>query len=569
MASGEVGEASAVHGSLLPHWSHPEIKTPRKRKVTLKCIWKVFCTAASCAISMIKEIFKSHGWRGPRHESYEEKYERRQEKRENLRRRRNKTTCRLTDKRQSKEAKELLQRRREKVILRRRNLTMEGPGSKEVHLTPGTDMPLVPENRPGDLGERSAYLRSLPANQEFGDNCTSQLHTKSVQHSFTDTFAHGSLSSSLENMFMVKVYKTCKGTQTTDELSTVKKSSGQQTDCGTAVLDKEIIQLSNYLKEALHRELLLKQKMAILQELLAALLQAAEKSWKGQLNEDKLKCRLGALENQLQTCTQSHSKRSLKRILLEMEDQKQNYELKAKESLQKLLEEKLQVEGQLQNAQRALAVAEEDCALWKEHYNTLNEDWSQLTDKHIELENNLHVLENKLQWSDNQNFQLHQALQSSETERAQLYSRINNLQEDYKVTIECLSVVEGKLRSEERDKLQLEATIKHLHTSRSGLSSARTKQSKDPEGEIESSLDQLQKRTSQLAAKEKECRDLRCELEVLSDEYHSCLAKLQQCRDEISHPQSKKTQRWQDHWIPLLLVVMATAVVSYLLNFVP
>uniref|UniRef100_A0A670IB90 TRAF3 interacting protein 3 n=1 Tax=Podarcis muralis TaxID=64176 RepID=A0A670IB90_PODMU len=137
--------------------------------------------------------------------------------------------------------------------------------------------------------------------------------------------------------------------------------------------------------------------MAILQELFATLLQAAEKSWKGQLNEDKLKCRLSALENQLQTCTQSHSKWSLKRILLEMEDQKQNYELKAKESLQKLLEEKLQVEGQLQNAQRALAVAEEDCALWKEHYNTLNEDWSQLTDKHIELENNLHVLENKLQ----------------------------------------------------------------------------------------------------------------------------------------------------------------------------
>ncbi|XP_077785179.1 TRAF3-interacting JNK-activating modulator isoform X2 [Podarcis muralis] len=560
MASGEVGEASADHGNLPPHWSSPEIKTPRKRKVTLKCIWKVLCTAVSCAISMIKEIFKSHGWRGPRHESYEEKYERRQEKRETLRRRRNRTTCRLTDKRQSKEAKELLQRRREKVILRRRNLIMEGPGRKEVHLTPGTDMSLVPENRPGDLGERSAYLRSLPANQESGDNCTSQLHTKSVQHSFTDTFAHGNLNSSPKNMFTVKVYTTCKGTQTTDELSAVKRSSGQQTDCGTAVLDKE----------ALHRELLLKQKMAILQELFATLLQAAEKSWKGQLNEDKLKCRLSALENQLQTCTQSHSKWSLKRILLEMEDQKQNYELKAKESLQKLLEEKLQVEGQLQNAQRALAVAEEDCALWKEHYNTLNEDWSQLTDKHIELENNLHVLENKLQWSDSLNFQLHQALQSSETERAQLYSRINNLQEDYKVTIECLSVLEGKLRSEERDKLQLEATIKHLHTSSSGLSSARTKQSKDHEGGRESSLeDVLQKRTSQLAAKEKECIDLRCELEILSDEYRSCLAKLQQCRDEINHPQSKKTKRWQDHWIPLLLVVMATAVVSYLINFVP
>lgn len=60
-----------------------------------------------------------------------------------------------------------------------------------------------------------------------------------------------------------------------------------------------------------------------------------------------------------------------------------------------------------------------------------------------------------LQWSDSQNFQLHQALQSSETERAQLYSRINNLQEDYKVTIECLSVLEGKTYVEETGDLML------------------------------------------------------------------------------------------------------------------
>uniref|UniRef100_A0A8D2Q110 Uncharacterized protein n=1 Tax=Varanus komodoensis TaxID=61221 RepID=A0A8D2Q110_VARKO len=86
----------------------------------------------------------------------------------------------------------------------------------------------------------------------------------------------------------------------------------------------------------------------------------------------------------------------LKKIILEMEDQKKNYEHKAKESLQKLLEEKLQAEKQLQNAQRALTVADEDLTLWKEHYNALKNNWSQLMDKHSELENKLHVLEDKL-----------------------------------------------------------------------------------------------------------------------------------------------------------------------------
>lgn len=41
----------------------------------------------------------------------------------------------------------------------------------------------------------------------------------------------------------------------------------------------------------------------------------------------------------------------MKKILIEMEDQKQTYEQKAKEALQKMLEEKLLTEQQLQNSQ--------------------------------------------------------------------------------------------------------------------------------------------------------------------------------------------------------------------------
>lgn len=47
----------------------------------------------------------------------------------------------------------------------------------------------------------------------------------------------------------------------------------------------------------------------------------------------------------------SYSKECVKKILIEMEDQKQTYEQKAKEALQKMLEDKLQTEQQLQNSQ--------------------------------------------------------------------------------------------------------------------------------------------------------------------------------------------------------------------------
>ncbi|XP_042320753.1 TRAF3-interacting JNK-activating modulator isoform X2 [Sceloporus undulatus] len=410
---------------------------------------------------MISRFCKSHGQRGSHPESYEEKYERRQERHEILLRKKNWTMCRLIHKQQIKEDNMLLQSPRQKEFLRRRNITIEELGRTEVQPLCDTKAAVIAEKRMGDSHRRAVltYIRCSSTSQESWNDCITHLHPKSVQPDFSD----GKLYSSPENMLAVKVSGNCRGTQTTVESSPIKKNSGQQTDHGTAVLDKEITQLSNYLKEALHRELLLNQKMVILQELLAVLLQAAEKSWKGQLNEDKLKCRLDTLENQLQICTQSYSKKSLKWIVLELEDQKQTYEQKVKESLQKLLEEKLQAERQLENAQRALAIAEEDRTLWKEYCSALKQDWNQLSDKHVELENKLYILENKLQWSDTQNFQLHQALQTLESERESLYSEIDNLQEDNRLTVQCLSAVESKLQTQEKERLMLETAIKDLH----------------------------------------------------------------------------------------------------------
>ncbi|NXL94579.1 T3JAM protein, partial [Alectura lathami] len=392
------------------------------------------------------------------------------------------------------------------------------------------------------------------------------------------------------------VSTSTRGTQT--PASTRVKDSSQQTDSGTAVLNKEIVQLSSYLKEALHRELLLKQKMVILQELLAALLRASEKSWQSQLNEDKLKSKLRALENQLQACTQSYSAECVKKILIEMEDQKQTYEQKAKEALQKMLEDKLQAEQQLQNSQRCLAVTREDLALWKEHYTTLKAEWTQTAKAHSELETNLHVLQNQLQQADAQNEQLRQALGRLQREHAELQQRTSALQQDSQLKAEHISAIEDKLKKERNQNLTLEATISHLHNlMRNQTNAQRTQeaavQRKDqvfttptppptpaketqraqlehPEEEAEESLrDEMQKRTSQLTAKESECRELRAELEALSEEYRCCLSRLRQCRHELNQSQSRPAERQRGSWLPLLLAAIAMATAALLANYRP
>ncbi|XP_047926947.2 TRAF3-interacting JNK-activating modulator isoform X1 [Anser cygnoides] len=560
-------------------------------------------------------------------ESYEEKCERRHETREALRRRSHPPSCR----RPGRAAEELPQSPRQREFLRRRNLSSTAVGA------PGGPRARGDPSPPGLLQRPWSHPAYPPV--------LSPLSLGSP------------LDVSAEATPGPRVSTNTQGTQTLT--STAVKDSSQQTDCGTAVLNKEIIQLSSYLKEALHRELLLKQKMVILQELLSTLLQASEKSWQGQLNEDKLKCKLRALENQLQACTQSYSKECVKKILIEMEDQKQTYEQKAKEALQKMLEDKLQAEQQLQNSQRCLEVTREDLALWKVHYTTLKAEWTQMTKTQSELENNLHVLQSKLQHTAAQNEQLQQALDHLQQEHAELQQNASALQEDNQLQAEHISSIEGKLQKEQNQKLtlqsqklSLEATISHLHnlmqnqtnkrqmqeamvqrkdqvftTQSPPLTPAKETQNallKHPEEEAEESLKaEIQKRTSQLTAKENEvyvgtqvaevkiphhqaaraqakshgccgspaglgvpgpaglapanapanvplqCQELRAELEALSEEYRSCLTRLRQCRDELNHVQSKPAKRQRGNWLPLLLAVIAMAMAAFLANYRP
>ncbi|XP_071435019.1 TRAF3-interacting JNK-activating modulator [Pithys albifrons albifrons] len=354
-------------------------------------------------------------------ESYDEKCERRHETREKLRRRNNVTTCRCPP----RGAEQPLHNPRQREFLRRRNLASDAGRTlwrqePEEQIPPDSSSRVEP--RPTVLLQNSWSCPTFPP---------AQSHLSIPLGSPADAIPGQGDSVNTQ------------GTQTFVNPREGVKDSSQQTDCGIAVFNKEMVQLSNYLKEALHRELLLKQKMVILQELFSTLLEASEKSWQGQLNEDKLKCKLRALENQLQACTQSYSKECVKKILIEMEDQKQTYEQKAKEALQKMLEDKLQAEQQLQNSQRSLAAMREDLAFWKEHDTALKAELTKVTMAHTELKDSFHSLQSELQRADAQTEQLRQALQSLQGEHAALHQQANALRQDNDLKAEHISAMEG------------------------------------------------------------------------------------------------------------------------------
>ncbi|NWU99417.1 T3JAM protein, partial [Upupa epops] len=525
-------------------------------------------------------------------ENYEEKCERRHEKRENLRRRNKVTTCRSP----RREAEEPLQSPRQREFLRRRNLA-----SDVGKTSPGQE----PKARvhSSQVDPRSATLLQMLTPVAL-----------SFQHPWSSTTfppALSPLGTSAGHFPRRGASMNTQGPETLKDPSAGLRDSSQQTESAGVPANSEGLsdQLSPSTQEALHRELLLKQKMVILQELFSTLLQASEKSWQGQLNEDKLRCKLRALENQLQACTQSYSEECVKKILVEMEDQKQIYEQKAKEALQKMLEDKLQTEQQLESSQRSLAATREDLAFWKEHYSTLKAELTEVTTARTELENSFHVLQSDLQRAAEQKEQLGQALRQLQSEHAMLHQRASALREDNDLKAELISTIKDKLQREQKQKVTLEATISHLHNliqnqpdqqksqettaeRKDQVSTMQTpppltpakqsqntllehpeeeeeeKEEKEEEGE-ESLKDEMQKRTAQLTAKENECRELRSELEALSEEYRCCLSRLRQCRDELNRFQGTQAKRQRSHWMTLLVAVTAAAITTFLSSYRP
>lgn len=320
----------------------------------------------------------------PRHtrETYEAKCERHQEARESRRWRPNMTTCRLAQQVSRAWYREQLKGARQHQLFCRRRL----------------DQPeAVTDYRQG-VHENMSLQEQLPGNSS-GEPPTQHLPPTGVlKYLAKPPSPQTEVIPTPDNPMKQPVKLHC-GTQTLVETAVApgRSDASQQTNCGVAVLDKEILQLSEYLKEALQRELVLKQKMVLLQDLLTTLVQASQNSWMGQLNEDKLKGRLHTLESQLRTCTQKASPWGLKKALMELEEQKSSYEQKARESLQRVLEEKMGAEQQLESAQRSLAQAKQQCVEWRERYESLHKDWSHLQGRQGELEQQLQALKSRMQ----------------------------------------------------------------------------------------------------------------------------------------------------------------------------
>lgn len=80
----------------------------------------------------------------------------------------------------------------------------------------------------------------------------------------------------------------------------------------SSVTSQELYLLSQLLKEALHREQILENKLATLQRVVISAQESSDIGWKSLVEEDRLLSRIELLQNKLEVCLSSQSVKEAK-----------------------------------------------------------------------------------------------------------------------------------------------------------------------------------------------------------------------------------------------------------------
>ncbi|XP_077781071.1 sarcolemmal membrane-associated protein isoform X18 [Podarcis muralis] len=221
-----------------------------------------------------------------------------------------------------------------------------------------------------------------------------------------------------------------------------------------SMYSQELFQLSQYLQEALHREQMLEQKLATLQRLLAVTQEASDTSWQALIDEDRLLSRLEVMGNQLQACSKNQTEDGLRKELIALQEDKHNYETTAKESLRRVLQEKIEVVRKLSEVERSLSNTEDECTHLKEMNERTQEELRELANKYNGAVNEMKDLTDKLKAAEGRQEEIQQKGQAEKKElqhkieemeerEQELQAKIEALQADNDFTNERLTALQG------------------------------------------------------------------------------------------------------------------------------
>ncbi|KAJ8372810.1 hypothetical protein AAFF_G00276650 [Aldrovandia affinis] len=478
---------------------------------------------------------------------YDQKVEQRAATHECLRNRNNLTTCRSPGRQDEVERKRgELQRKRQVEFLKRRNV---GDTETLRSLVMAKDLGITWPNV--HSAEQAPW--ATPLSSRWTENGIGRQRVTSP--------------APLIYPLLETMGKTDRGVQTTSSRHT-QDTSAQTVSGLVTVKESDIYQLADYLKEALWREECLKQKLSLLQCQTSSLLQTSDKLWTAAVQwarceEGLMRSKIGTLESQLQLCSQKFSRDGVKKLVLHMEEQRLAYEEKALAALHRALTEKAEAAEKVETLQGALQAAGAESAQWQGLYEELKETCSQMRSNQEQGTDLLQQLQNRLETAGGQEAHLRDQLGALERDGAESRHRIAFLEEDNRAKSVQLQELRERLWSFEDPSLtgnffqspsrEMQDSIAQLCVSDGRLTTAP----------LSRQASELHDALQELCRKDKECVELRAELEAMEHECHACQSRLTQCREELRQLSARRTKGRCSLWLvlALLLVLVLAAVV--------
>ncbi|XP_050169305.1 sarcolemmal membrane-associated protein isoform X32 [Myiozetetes cayanensis] len=329
-----------------------------------------------------------------------------------------------------------------------------------------------------------------------------------------------------------------------------------------SMYSQELFQLSQYLQEALHREQMLEQKLATLQRLLAVTQEASDTSWQALIDEDRLLSRLEVMGNQLQACSKNQTEDSIRKELIALQEDKHNYETTAKESLRRVLQEKIEVVRKLSEVERSLSNTEDECTHLKEMNERTQEELRELANKYNGAVNEIKDLSDKLKVAEGRQEEIQQKglaekkelqhkIDEMEEREQELQAKIEALQADNDFTNERLTALqdkiidEGHLTKVEETKLLKEnqARVKESNDLSDTLSPSKEKSSDDTtdaQMDDQDLNEPIAKVALLKALLEEERKAYRVQVEESNKQINALQAQLRRLQEEIENLRKEK-----------------------------
>ncbi|XP_056629279.1 TRAF3-interacting JNK-activating modulator isoform X2 [Triplophysa dalaica] len=296
-------------------------------------------------------------------------------------------------------------------------------------------------------------------------------------------------------------------------------STSTQTESGfVTVKEADVQQLAHYLEEALHREEALKNKLASLQKSASTLVRSTELLWKTRCDEDLLKSKIKALEAQLQVCIKKIPQDGVKKVVLKMEKQREEYEQKSLKAIQRAENEKAEAQSKMEHLQGMLQTTQTESEHWHRLCEELREGSNQLKQRHDECTDQILHLQGQLESVGHEEM-LTKQTESLQQETTELQSCISELEEENLALREHLQELTGNNPEWWNNNTQSHEDVTVLDQL------LRTDNSMNK---------QLRDMELRLRIKEKECMELQAELDALEQECYSYQSRLSHCKEEIN-----------------------------------